>query len=194
MFVVLFLLAVLGANLAVSYLEPVTVWPGIQAPAGVAFVAVVLVLRDVVQRRHGIVGVMVATAGGILASIVLADPTVTLASVSAFTVSLLVDTAIFTAMFRLLKRFHLAVLISGLVSIVPDTLIFLGIADLEQFTAGQLIGKTYGTLLAWIVVYFLTRYRGEHEYDPDEMGLGWYRRAPLCPECGIRHPVGGGYV
>lgn len=144
---VLFLLCILGANLAVTYLEPIPVWPGIVAPAGVALVAFTLVLRDVVQRRYGVWGVVAALAGGIAASYALASPEIVTASVSAFVVSFLIDTAVFTAICRWVKHFRLAVLISGLVSLVPDTYVFLGMADLLQYRDGQLIGKVWGTAL-----------------------------------------------
>lgn len=161
--IVLFLLSILGANLAVSYLDPVPVGFGLLAPAGVYFVALTLVLRDLVQRRYGVPGLVCAGIGGVALSYALASPTVVSASCAAFLVSFLIDTAIFTLVARHV-RLWLAVLISGLVSLVPDTLVFLHMAGLEQFIPGQLVGKVYGTLMFAAVLALIE----------------WYESCPYC--------------
>lgn len=153
MTIILFLLSILGANLAVTYMDPVSVGFGLYAPAGVYLVALTLALRDLVQRRHGVRGLVIAGAGGLALSLLLADPAVVWASCAAFLASFLIDTAIFTALAGRV-RMSVAVLISGLVSLVPDTLIFLHLADLEQFIPGQLLGKVYGTLLFAGLLYW----------------------------------------
>ncbi len=151
--VVLFLLSILGANLAVTYMDPVGVGFGLMAPAGVYLVAVTLVLRDLVQRLNGARGVLLAFAGGITLSYLLADSAIVSASLSAFVVSFLIDTLIFSLVGRFTQRLWVAVLFSGLVSLVPDTLVFLYLADLEQFIPGQLLGKAYGTVIAAAMIW-----------------------------------------
>lgn len=170
MTIVLFLLSILGANLAVTYLDPVSVGFGLYAPAGVYFVALTLALRDLVQRRHGVPGLVCAGLGGVALSLALADPAVVWASCAAFVVSFLIDTAIFTLVMRDTERLWLAVLISGLISLVPDTLVFLYMAGLEQFIPGQLIGKMYGTL-AYAAVIAMTPRREEQAPPADGYGI-----------------------
>lgn len=155
--VLLFLLSIVAANVAVSELRPVHVGFGLIAPAGVYFVALTLALRDLVQRFSGPLGLCVAGVGGVALSFVLADSQVVWASVAAFVVSFLIDTLIFTLVWNRWSewRYDLsrstvmvcAVLFSGLISLVPDTLVFLYLSGLEQFIPGQLLGKTYGTLI-----------------------------------------------
>lgn len=158
MLIIFFLCSITAANVAVSELAPVTVWPGIMAPAGVYLVAVTLVLRDLVQRVYGAPGVMAAGVGGIGLSLLLADSAVVWASVCAFVVSFLVDTLIFWLVCSKWRRpMWLGMLISGLVSLVPDTLVFLHLANLEQFIPGQLIGKLWGVLGAVMVFAILER-------------------------------------
>lgn len=158
MLIILFLCSITAANVAVSELAPVTVWPGIMAPAGVYLVALTLVLRDLVQRLYGAPGVVAAGIGGVGLSLLLADSAVVWASVAAFVVSFLVDTLVYWLVcVRQHRPMWLGMLISGLVSLVPDTLVFLHLADLEQFIPGQLIGKLWGVLAVVMVFAILDR-------------------------------------
>lgn len=146
--VLLFLSAIVAANWAVVNLPPVSVGFNQMAPAGVYLVAVILVLRDIVQRFSGVWGVAAAFVGGGALSFVLATPEVATASVLAFAVSFVVDTIIYTLMVRNGQPLWKAALASGVVSIVPDSYVFLHLIGMEQFLAGQILGKTYGTVLA----------------------------------------------
>lgn len=163
--VLLFLLSIVGANWAVTNIEPVSVGFGQYAPAGVYLVAITLVLRDLVQRFSGLWGILTAFAGGVLLSYALADPAVVTASVIAFSISFLVDTAVFTVARRAWPdRFWLAVLVSGLVSLVPDSIVFCYLAGFPEFIPGQLLGKFYGTVLYAALVGFTLR-RADLEAD-----------------------------
>lgn len=156
MMIIFFLSSIVAANVAVSELAPVTVWPGVYAPAGVYLVALTLVLRDLVQRYHGVRGLLVAGTGGVALSFLLADSAVVWASVAAFVVSFLFDTAIYHAVVGIAGRpLWVGMLVSGLASLVPDTLVFLYLANLEQFIPGQLIGKLWGVLGA-VLVFAMT--------------------------------------
>lgn len=157
-----FLVSIVMSNLLVTYVDPVPVWPGVYAPAGVYVVALVLMLRDLVQRFHGWKGLLLAGVGGILVSYWLADEVIVTASILAFAASFVVDTLIFTLAYRWLAL-HWAVLVSGLIALVPDTLIFLHLAGLPQFIPGQLIGKTYGTLLWFAFTWWLSRRVLDHD-------------------------------
>jgi uncharacterized PurR-regulated membrane protein YhhQ (DUF165 family) len=158
MLIFLFLASILLANLMVTYMDPVPVGFGLYAPAGVYLVAVTLVLRDLVQRFSGVWGLVCAGVGGIALSYWLASPAVTTASVVAFAVSFLVDTAVYTAVRRwITRRLSVAALISGLVSLVPDTFVFLGMAGLLEYWPGQLVGKAVGTVIAVLVLWSIER-------------------------------------
>lgn len=156
-----YLAAILAANLAVTHFEPVPVGFGLVAPAGVYFIALILVLRDFVQERFGVRGALLALAAGAAISFALADPFVALASVLAFVVAGLVDTAVFSVL-RRRAALWLAVLVSGLIAAVPDSVVFLRVAfgpDGDAYLPGQLVGKVGGTLAAAAVIYLVRRGR-----------------------------------
>lgn len=142
----LFLASIVGANVAVSELAPVPVGFGQLAPAGVYFVALTLALRDLVQRLSGALGVFIAGGLGLTLSLVLAAPEVAWASAAAFLVSFVIDTVVFSLVARRMASLAVAVLVSGVISLVPDTLVFCYLAGFPEFIPGQLLGKTYGTL------------------------------------------------
>lgn len=150
--VILFLSSIVSANVAVSELDPVPVGFGLYAPAGVYLVALTLVLRDLVQRFSGRLGLVCAGVGGIALSFVLADAAVVWASVCAFAVSFVVDTLIYSAVMRYTRSLAIAALLSGLVSLIPDTFVFLAMADLLDYWPGQLVGKAVGTIVAAAVL------------------------------------------
>lgn len=154
MLIFLFLACITLANLAVTYLDPVPVGFGLYAPAGVYFVAITLVLRDLVQRFHGRLGLSIALIGGVALSYAFASSQVVSASLVAFAVSFVVDTLIFTAVYHWWHRsLPTAVLVSGLISLIPDSVLFLWLIDGLEFLPGQLVGKTLGTLAAFSCVW-----------------------------------------
>lgn len=158
MLIFLFLGSIAAANVAVTYLDPVPVGFGLYAPAGVYLVAVTLVARDLVHRFHGRWGLVGAGVAGLGLSYWLADPRIVTASLAAFAASFAVDTAAYVAVRRwVTTRLSVAALVSGLVSIVPDTFIFLWLAGLLQYWPGQLVGKATGTVVAALVLVWLDR-------------------------------------
>ena len=120
---------------------------GLMAPSGVYAAGVVFVARDVVQRAAGRWAALGAILLGTLLS-VLVSPQLALASGSAFLVSELADFAVYTPLER--RRFVLAVLLSGTVGSVVDSVIFLGVAGIPLAVAlpGLVVGKLWIQVLA----------------------------------------------
>lgn len=134
----------------------VPVWPGIDAPSGVLMIGLALVLRDIVQRRLGTLAGLGAIGIGTLISAVLAPAAIVTASAAAFLLSELADFAVYTPLQR--RRFLTAVLASGIVGLVVDSIVFLQLAfgNLD-FLAGQIIGKGWMVLFALPLMYLLRR-------------------------------------
>lgn len=142
----------------------VPVAPGIMAPSGVVMAGLALVLRDVVQRRLGILWSVLAVLAGAALSTLLASTGLVLASGTAFLLSELADLGVYTPLQR--RRLVLAVALSGAVGLVVDSVVFLYLAfgDLS-FLPGQVIGK------AWMVLLSLPVMRWLRERDA-RLGLG----------------------
>ena len=142
--------AIVAANWLVTRFGMVPVGFGLAAPAGVYVVGVALVLRDIVQVSLGRRIMLVALALGVVLSYVISDPFVAQASALAFGFSELLDFALFT---WIAPRWARAVLIAGLAGAVLDSIIFLSVAfGSLAFLPGQIVGKSYGILLASVVV------------------------------------------
>jgi uncharacterized PurR-regulated membrane protein YhhQ (DUF165 family) len=136
----------------------VPVAPGLLAPSGVLMVGLGLVLRDLVQRRLGKAWSLAAIAAGALLAAALAPASLVVASTAAFALSELADFAVYTPLQR--RRLVLAVLASGLVGLVVDSLVFLWLAfGSLDFLAGQIVGKT------WMVLASLPAIRWLRERD-----------------------------
>lgn len=134
----------------------VPVWPGIDAPSGVLMIGLALVLRDIVQRRLGALAGLAAIAIGSLISALLAPAAIVIASVAAFTLSELADFAVYTPLQR--RRFVIAVVASGFVGLVVDSVVFLHLAfGSLDFLAGQIIGKAWMILIALPLMQLLRR-------------------------------------
>ena len=132
----------------------IPVAPGLMAPSGVLMIGIALVLRDLVQRRLGRAFALAAIAAGALLSWWLAPPKLVLASSAAFLLSELADFAVYTPLQR--RRLVLAVLLSSLVGLVVDSVVFLLLAfGSLQFLAGQVVGKAWMVLLALPVIRWL---------------------------------------
>ena len=118
------------------------VWPGILAPSGVALAGLALVLRDLVQRRAGLVWSLAAIGVGVAVSALLAPPALVAGSAMAFLVSELADAAVYTPLQR--RGLVVAVLASSAVGAVVDSVVFLRLAfgSLEH-VEGQIIGKLW---------------------------------------------------
>lgn len=127
--------------------------PGISAPSGVLAVGLAFVLRDLVQRRLGLVWSVVAVAIGVVLSALFAAPALVLASTMAFAVSEAADLAVYTPLQR--RGLVLAAVASSLVGLAIDSLVFLLLAfgNLD-FLAGQVIGKLWMVIAALPILHW----------------------------------------
>jgi uncharacterized PurR-regulated membrane protein YhhQ (DUF165 family) len=165
LFLVLFCLTIPAANWMIGNVGLVCVAggpcllpvaPGLMAPSGVLMVGAALVLRDLVQRRLGIEFGIAAIIAGAALSAGLAPRSLVIASTAAFLLSEFVDFAVYTPLAR--RRLVLAVVASGLVGIVVDSLIFLWLAfGSLDFIGGQIVGKAWMVLLSVPLVAYLRR-------------------------------------
>lgn len=145
----LFVATVLAANWALQTFGVVTIFPGLQAPAGVFFVGVALILRDVVQETLGRLAVVACILAGAGLSYWVSDAvsipgghaSIAVASGAAFLLSELADFAVYTP----LRERTLAggIVASQVAGAVVDSALFLWLAfgSLALFW-GQFVGKT----------------------------------------------------
>ena len=134
----------------------VPVAPGLMAPSGVVMIGLALVLRDLVQRRLGLIPALGAIVLGAALSALLAPPAIVVASATAFFVSEMADLFVYTPLQR--RHFILAVAISSLIGLVVDSAVFLYLAfGSLDFLAGQIVGKAWMVLLALPFVHWLRR-------------------------------------
>lgn len=135
---------------------PCVIWvaPGLMTASGVLMIGIALVLRDLVQRRLGVVVAVIAVFVGGAISAFLAPPALVFASTAAFLVSEYADLAVYTSLAR--HRFIAAVLASSLVGLVVDSILFLWLAfGSLDFLAGQIVGKTLMIVLSMPYVMWL---------------------------------------
>jgi hypothetical protein len=129
---------------------------GIMAPSGVLMVGAAFVLRDLVQRRLGLHAALAAVAVGAAISWALAPPALVIASTAAFLLSEVADLLVYTPLQR--RRFVLAVVLSSVVGLVVDSMVFLHLAfGSFDYLPGQVIGKAWMVLLAVPLVAWLRR-------------------------------------
>ena len=89
-------------------------------------------------------------------SALLAPPSLVMASAAAFLLSELADLAVYTPLAR--RRLVAAVVASGMVGLVVDSIVFLGLAfGSLDFLAGQVVGKAWMVLLSVPFVIWLRR-------------------------------------
>lgn len=145
-----YLSSIVGANWLISRYGIVPVGLSLMAPAGVFAIGPALVLRDLVQWSLGKAVALTALAAGAALSYVVASPAVATASAVAFTVSELVDFALFTV---IAPRWARAVLVGGVVGLLFDSFMFLMIAfGSLEYMPGQVVGKMYGVVLATVII------------------------------------------
>lgn len=124
---------------------------GYSAPSGVLWIGLALVVRDIVQRTLGKRWAIAAIALGTVLSYFVA-PSLAVASAVAFGLGELADFLVYTPLSR--RRLYLAVLASGVVGAVVDSLLFLQLAfGSTMFWQGNVIGKVWMSLLALPVLY-----------------------------------------
>ncbi len=134
----------------------VPVAPGLMAPSGVMMVGIALVLRDLVQRRLGTGPSALAILFGSGLSALLAPASLVIASATAFLLSEFADLAVYTPLAR--RRLVVAVVVSSLMGLVVDSIVFLWLAfGSLDFLTGQIVGKSWMVLLSIPFVAWLRR-------------------------------------
>jgi uncharacterized PurR-regulated membrane protein YhhQ (DUF165 family) len=134
----------------------IPVAPGLMAPSGVVMIGLALVLRDLVQRRLGVITALGAIILGAALSALLAPPAIVVASAIAFFLSEMADLFVYTPLQR--RHFIMAVALSSLIGLVVDSAVFLYLAfGSLHFLAGQVVGKAWMVLLALPFVRWLRR-------------------------------------
>jgi uncharacterized PurR-regulated membrane protein YhhQ (DUF165 family) len=164
-FLVLFGLTIPAANWLIGNVGTVCapngpclipVAPGLLAPSGVTMIGIALVLRDLVQRRLGLGVALGAILVGAALSALVAPPSLVIASAAAFLLSEVADLAVYTPLER--RRLITAVLLSSLVGLVVDSVLFLWLAfGSLDFLLGQVVGKAWMVLLSIPFVHWLRR-------------------------------------
>lgn len=124
---------------------------GYEAPSGVLLIGIGLVLRDLVQDHFGKRVSLVAIFLGVVASYAI-NPDLAVASAVAFGFSEVLDLLIYVQIKKVSRV--LAVIVSGLISGVIDTFIFLQIAfSSTNYWQGQVIGKSLMALLGGLILW-----------------------------------------
>ena len=125
--------------------------PCIMSPSAVLFAGLALILRDAVQSLLGKRWTLVAIAAGAALSGVLSEPAIILGSTCAFLFSELADFAVYTPLRE--RHLTLAIVLSGLVGSIVDSVIFLSLAfGSLDFIVGQVIGKFWMSLIAGAMI------------------------------------------
>jgi queuosine precursor transporter len=120
---------------------------GLMAPSGVLMIGLALVLRDAVQSELGKGAAILAIVIGAALSTLLAPPALALASGAAFLLAESLDMMVYTPLRR--RDLALAVMASGVVGAVADSMVFLYLAfGSLEFLTGQVVGKLWMTLAA----------------------------------------------
>lgn len=134
----------------------IPVAPGLMAPSGVLMVGVALVLRDLVQRRLGLIAAVAAILIGAGISGLVAPLALVTASAAAYLISEFADLAVYTPLQE--RRFLSAVVASSIVGLIVDSIVFLWLAfGSLDFLAGQVVGKAWMVLLAVPFILYLRR-------------------------------------
>lgn len=127
---------------------------GLTTPSGVLMIGLALVLRDLVQRSLGMAWTIGAIVAGSVLSALVAPPALVVASATAFLLSELADTAIYTPLAE--RRMILAVFLSSLVGLVVDGAVFLWLAfGSLQYLPGQVVGKLLMVMAAIPVIWWM---------------------------------------
>jgi len=135
---------------------------GLMAPSGVLLIGVALVLRDFVHEQFGAKFALFAVLIGAAISLSVSPAAIAIASAAAFLFSELADWAVYS---RLRARgMALAVLASGLVGSVIDSVLFVFIAfGGFDFAAGNTLAKIYASIVVAAVIFFWKRNSGASE-------------------------------
>jgi len=120
-----------------------------------AWGGLVFILRDMVQTRFGH-GAVVAMLAALVLSYVTSDPSIALASATAFAVSEIIDWLVFSITKRPLRD---RLWISSALSIPLDTFIFFGMIDLltPPVIITALLSKFAGVTAVWLIMAWRER-------------------------------------
>lgn len=156
LFFALFLATVVVSNWLVSSVGVVSIGFGLHATAGVFAAGLGFTFRDLLQDQSGRAWVVIAIVGGAILS-ALFSPQLALASGAAFLASETLDFGVYTPL-RDRGRFLSGVAASNCVGLLVDSVLFLWLAFHSlDYLAGQVIAKSYMTILAVIVLYGFRR-------------------------------------
>lgn len=147
----LFVSTIAAANYATTEFGLISAGFGLMVLAGTYMAGLALGLRDALQESGGKWWTVGAIIAGTLLSFALADPMIAAASGVAFGLSEFADLLVYTPLRK--KGFRRAVIASGAVGALVDTLLFLWIAGFPitgEIVAGQLLVKA-----VWCTVGFL---------------------------------------
>jgi uncharacterized PurR-regulated membrane protein YhhQ (DUF165 family) len=143
----------------------IPVAPGLMAPSGVLMVGIALVLRDLLQRRLGLAAAVAAILIGAGLSGLVAPLALVTASAAAYLISEFADLAVYTPLQE--RRFVTAVVVSSMVGLVVDSIVFLWLAfGSLDFLAGQVVGKAWMVLLSVPFIIYLRRRDAQIGLDP----------------------------
>lgn len=124
---------------------------GLMAPSGVLLIGVALVLRDFLQEETNWKVSLLAVVLGSVVSWFTSDPFIAVASAVAFLSAETLDLLVYTPLRN--KGKHVAVLLSGVVGALVDSMLFVYIAfGSLEFSLGNTLGKLYATIL--VAAYF----------------------------------------
>ncbi|MGW3808836.1 VUT family protein [Micromonospora sp. NPDC005113] len=142
---------IIAANWAVTTYGAIPIGLGLIAPAGVLFAGLAFTLRDLLHETAGVTWTIAAIVAGTAVSVAVSGPGLALAAGTAFLASELADLAVYTPLRR--RRWLTAVAASNAVGLVVDSALFLWLAfGSLAFLPGQILGKTWMTLAALIVL------------------------------------------
>lgn len=159
MIVILYLLALAGANVATAELTPLFVdfmGQTVAVTAGTFFIGALFFLRDAVQARYGLRTAYAAIAGALAVNVVLSFhydnlAWITAASAAALLISEVADTVAYT---RFDGAFGPRIMLSGAVSTPLDSIVFV-VLGLSPLTTGII---PWSAVLATIVLQFLIKF------------------------------------
>ena len=124
---------------------------GYDAPSGVLAIGVALFARDYVQEMFGKRATLAAIVAGVIISYFI-DPAVATASAAAFALGELSDFFVYSELKK--RSLAIAVIVSGIVGGIIDSVVFLQIAfGSTRYWEGQVIGKTLMALLGGLLVW-----------------------------------------
>jgi uncharacterized PurR-regulated membrane protein YhhQ (DUF165 family) len=153
MWVVFYIASIVAVNWLFVVVPPVT------TPLGDLYLAtfivgLVFVLRDYAQRQIGHFVLLATFVAGVITWFMV-DPALAVASLAAFAISETVDWAIYSFTNRPLQK---RILVSSLVSVPVDTLVFLNLAGFltaASFSV-EAASKAVGVLIVWYLLKLRT--------------------------------------